>query len=59
MKNVKLVSEVYICPDCGYRFTVQRKVGERRSINHLKKLYCLNCNEEKNFLREEMFNVKP
>ena len=54
--NIKLtkISDFY-CTKCGKKgLPVIRKIGKEKEPGHLKKLYCLYCNEEVN-----MVEIKP
>ena len=51
-KNIRLqrLSDFY-CTCCGNKgIPVMRKVGAEREPGHLKKLFCLYCNDEKNMV---------
>lgn len=50
------LSDMY-CPECGLRMTVPRKKGGQRERNHRKKMYCICCKCEQNFIevREKDF----
>ena len=44
------ISDFY-CTKCGKKgFPVVRKVGKEREPGHLKKMYCLYCDEEVNMV---------
>lgn len=45
--------EYYACPDCGFTLDIWRKPGSCKNKNHLKFLFCINCNEEKNFVKKD------
>lgn len=45
--------EYYACPDCQFGYTIWRMRGRGREKDHLKKLYCPNCNEDKNFKKRD------
>jgi len=47
----KMVEEIYRCPDCDFKFNIWRKKGRRRSNDHIKSLFCVQCNEQKQFIR--------
>lgn len=49
---MKLIDETYVCPICGWPFTVWRRSDQLRARNHKKRLYCLNCNKNRDFIRE-------
>ena len=50
-----LVISDFYCTCCGLKnFPIVRKVGREREPGHLKKLFCLNCQTEKN-----MVEIKP
>lgn len=39
----------FYCTKCGKEgIPVQRKIGQERETGHLKRLYCIYCNEETN-----------
>jgi hypothetical protein len=47
-KNKRIsISEMY-CTSCGHRCLDIPRVGKMREPGHLKKLYCLNCEEQTN-----------
>jgi len=43
------MSEIYVCEKTGFYNKVARKTGHLRKKGHLKKLYCVKCNEYHNF----------
>ena len=44
-----IVGEEFYCCKCGCKgIPVVRQTGKERGAGHLKKLWCLNCNEETN-----------
>ena len=43
------LSQLY-CPKCGNIFPIRRSYGQQRNKGHLKKYYCVYCNEEVNCL---------
>ena len=46
--NSGIISDFY-CTKCGNKgIPIWRKKGAKREAGHLKKLFCLNCGEEKN-----------
>lgn len=48
-RNLTL-SEFYCC-QCGYKgIPIFRKQGRERPSGHLKKLFCLHCQQEQNFI---------
>lgn len=54
-KNFTVENEFY-CTQCGRRgFSIPRKVGKEREAGHLKKIYCLNCHKEQNFVECKPF----
>jgi hypothetical protein len=40
----------FYCTKCGLRMPLPRKRSLLKETGHLKKLYCLNCKEEVNFV---------
>lgn len=53
------LSDMY-CPECGLRMTVPRKKGGQREKGHLKRIFCIKCQDYKNFIevREKDFCLK-
>ena len=50
------VDNEFYCTQCGKRgFSIPRKVGKEREAGHLKKMYCLNCHKEQNFVECKPF----
>lgn len=49
----KLIEEFYLCPDCGFKMSVWRIPGRQRERFHKKWLFCVNCNEDKNFIKAD------
>lgn len=50
-KHISL--EEYECPDCGYIWPIYRSKSRMRERGHLKRIYCVQCREEKNFKKRE------
>ena len=49
--NKFITDNEFYCTCCGQKgFSIVRRIGAEREAGHLKKLYCLNCKEEKNFV---------
>lgn len=49
-RNNFQISDFY-CTECGKQgVSLPRCTGERRKGGHLKKLYCLHCQKETNFV---------
>ena len=45
-RNYQTVQSRFFCTKCGKEgIPVYRKKGQERKGGHLKKLYCINCNE--------------
>lgn len=44
-----LIHDFY-CVKCGFKMELPRKKSKKRETKHLKKLYCLNCKKEINFV---------
>jgi len=55
-KDIRLVNfSDFYCTCCGKKgIPIIRKVGKEKEPGHLKKLFCLYCNEEKN-----MVEIRP
>lgn len=49
MNNIQ--EEFYSCPDCGFVLQIWRKKGRFRGKGHQKWLFCVECNEMKNFTK--------
>ena len=48
-RNIDGIASEFYCTRCGKRgIPIIRRPGQQREPGHLKKLYCLNCNEEVN-----------
>lgn len=51
MIKQKLFIDEFYCTCCGKRgIPIVRNEGRGRELGHLKKLYCLNCRADKNFV---------
>ena len=50
MKQRKFEIHDFYCPDCNFKYSLPRSKGKLKEKGHLKKLYCLICQEEKNFI---------
>lgn len=51
-KNLKLsrISDFY-CTNCGHKgLPIIRKAGKEKEPGHLKKLFCIYCNQEENMV---------
>ena len=56
-KNITM-SDFY-CTKCGGKiYPIWRKVGREKEPGHLKKLFCLNCQEEVNCCEIKPFSTK-
>ena len=57
--NIDYENEFY-CTSCGKKllFNIPRIVGQQRPAGHLKKIFCFNCNEQKNFVECKPFSTK-
>lgn len=50
------IDNEFYCTQCGNRgFSIPRKIGKEREAGHLKKMYCLNCHKEQNFVECKPF----
>lgn len=62
MKNKRFINydDEFYCTQCGSRqvFSIPRPHNKDRASGHLKKMYCFNCNEEKNFVECKPFASK-
>ena len=55
-KNQKITTSEFYCTKCGNRgIPIARRIGKQREAGHLKKLYCLNCQQEWNFVEMRPF----
>ena len=55
MKRQRMCVEYYICPTCGWEFSIHRKPHKRKELGHKKWLYCCTCKEEKNFEKKDEY----
>lgn len=39
----KVVQTILVCPECGNKFPIMRKVTNQRKLFHIKDLYCPFC----------------
>lgn len=54
-KNNNFTTSEFYCVNCGQRgIPIPRKKGAEREAGHLKRLYCLTCRQEWNFVE-----IKP
>ena len=52
------VSDFY-CTQCGKQgIMIPRKVNAQREAGHLKKMYCLHCKQEHNFVEIRPFGME-
>lgn len=50
-KNKEVITSDFYCTKCGNKgIPIARKIGKQKEPGHLKKLYCLYCKEEVNFV---------
>jgi len=54
-RNKKVVISDFYCTRCGERGIPIARTGKMREPGHLKKLYCLNCNKQTNFVEIRPF----
>ena len=55
-RNVSFDSNFY-CTKCGNKgIPIARKKGAEREAGHLKKLFCLHCNQERNHVECKPFS---
>ena len=48
-RNKNVIKSDFYCTKCGKRgIPIARKAGQQRELGHLKKLFCLYCQEETN-----------
>lgn len=59
VKAPKTSMSSFYCTQCGSEgIPIQRPVGNEREKGHLKKLYCLCCKKETNFVEIRTNNYK-
>lgn len=49
MKGNLIINDFY-CVQCGFKMELPRKKSKKRETRHLKRLYCLHCKKEINFV---------
>lgn len=49
MKKQKFTVSTCVCPECGLKFPIPRKMGAAREAGHRKYLWCPKCKEVQNF----------
>ena len=55
-KNKTFIKSEFYCTCCGKKgIPIARKPGQQREPGHLKKLFCLNCQEETNHVEIRPF----
>ena len=46
----KTIQTTLICPECGTRFPIMRRLGKQKEQFHRKWLYCYRCKKETNHI---------
>lgn len=41
---------VLVCPECGTKMFVPRGKGQKRSVGHIKDMWCYKCKEKRKFV---------
>lgn len=44
------VLSTLICPKCGLRLEIPRRVDRRRKEGHIKDIYCIKCGKMQKFI---------
>lgn len=52
MKQQKFEIHDFYCGKCGFVMPLPRKKSKKKEFAHLKKLYCIKCKEEVNFIED-------
>ena len=52
MKQQKYEIHSFYCSKCGFEIPLPRKKSKRKEPAHLKRLYCIRCKEEINFIED-------
>ena len=52
MKQQKFEIHDFYCGECGFVMPLPRKKSKKKEFAHLKKLYCIKCKEEVNFIED-------
>lgn len=48
-KNQRITTSEFYCTKCGKRgIPIARRIGQQREVGHLKRLFCLHCQQETN-----------
>ena len=57
-KNQEITKSDFYCTKCGKKgIPIARKVGKQREAGHLKRLFCLTCQEETNHAEVRPFGA--
>lgn len=47
-----MVGSTFYCPECGLKMTIPRKRAKLRENNHIKHMYCINCDKAQGFIEK-------
>lgn len=56
MKRQQMVGSTFYCPECGLKMTLPRKRARLPENNHIKHMYCFNCDKEQGFIEKLEIN---
>lgn len=56
MKQTRFEIHNFYCGRCGFVMPLPRKKSKKRECAHLKKIYCIKCKEEVNFIEDNEKN---